>query len=55
MFMFKENPLHSDSDVMVALDSRHFDQLAKSFLHKEKQKLWKIIEQAVMIMNDGVI
>ena len=31
-----------DSDVMVALDSRHFDQLAKSFLQKEKRKLWKI-------------
>ena len=26
---------------MVALDSRHFDHVAKSFLDKEKQKLWK--------------
>merc|ERR1719189_555852 len=32
-------PSGFDSDVMVALDSRHFDQLAKSFLQKEKRKL----------------
>ena len=28
-----------DSDVMLALDSRHFDQVAKQFLQKEKRKL----------------
>lgn len=30
---------HLDSDLMMALDSRHFDQVAKDFLQKEKRKL----------------
>ena len=29
----------SDSDVMLALDSRQFDHVAKEFLIKEKRKL----------------
>ena len=29
----------SDSDIMLALDSRAFDRLAKDFLQKEKRKL----------------
>lgn len=29
----------ADSDIMLALDSRAFDRLAKDFLHKEKRKL----------------
>ena len=33
--------LSLDSDVMLALDSRHFDHVAKDFLQKEKRKLWK--------------
>ena len=28
-----------DSDIMLALDSRAFDRLAKDFLQKEKRKL----------------
>ena len=30
-----------DSDVMLALDSRQFDHVAKDFLQKEKRKLWR--------------
>ena len=40
--VFDFNFIHSisiDSDVMLALDSRHFDQVAKQFLQKEKRKL----------------
>ena len=38
--IFVLQPLHfADSDVMLALDSRHFDQVAKEFLQKEKRKL----------------
>ena len=29
----------TDSDVMLALDSRQFDHVAKDFLQKEKRKL----------------
>ena len=35
----KYNLFSADSDVMLALDSRHFDQVAKQFLQKEKRKL----------------
>ena len=39
--IFKTYFFPKDSDVMLALDSRHFDQVAKQFLQKEKRKLWK--------------
>ena len=32
-------PFFADSDVMLALDSRQFDHVAKEFLIKEKRKL----------------
>ena len=32
----------ADSDVMLALDSRQFDHVAKEFLIKEKRKLWHV-------------
>ncbi len=31
--------LFLDSDIMLALDSRAFDRVAKDFLQKEKKKL----------------
>ena len=35
----KYGPFFADSDVMLALDSRQFDHVAKEFLIKEKRKL----------------
>ena len=48
IWFFKPYFFPKDSDVMLALDSRHFDQVAKQFLQKEKRKLWKKLLMLLM-------